>query len=134
MSCGQLQSQQGGCLCGGVRYRVTGELRDVINCFCSQCRKTSGHHVAATSVANTKFELLNQDTLKWYQSSQQARRGFCGDCGSNLFWQRDDAVTISIMAGTLEAPTGLATVQNIFLEDMSDYHEIPALSGHDATN
>ena len=119
----------GGCLCGGVRYRLSGEARGIINCFCNQCRKTSGHHVAATSVANTDFELLRQDTLKWFQSSPQARRGFCGDCGSSLFWRRQDGDMISIMAGTIDSPTGLATVENIFTQDMGDYHQIPPLTG-----
>lgn len=123
-----LPSLTGGCLCGAVHYRLSGEPRGIINCFCSQCRKTSGHHVAATSVANTDFELLRDDSLKWYQSSPQARRGFCNDCGSSLFWQRQEGDTISIMAGTIDSPTGLATVENIFTRDMSDYHEMPPLT------
>ncbi|HGG64526.1 MAG TPA: GFA family protein, partial [Rhodobacteraceae bacterium] len=36
----------GGCLCGAVTYVVNGPLRDVIACHCTQCRKSSGHHVA----------------------------------------------------------------------------------------
>ena len=39
----------GGCLCGGVRYAVTGPLRDIIACHCEQCRRSSGHFVAATA-------------------------------------------------------------------------------------
>ena len=39
----------GGCLCGGVRYAIRGELRGVIACHCAQCRRTSGHHSAMTS-------------------------------------------------------------------------------------
>lgn len=31
------------------------------------------------------------------------------------------------MAGTVDTPTGLATMKNIFLEEMSDYHTVPSL-------
>jgi len=117
----------GGCLCDGVRYRITGELRGVINCFCGQCRKTSGHHVAATRVNLADFELIDDSTLHWYDSSQEVRRGFCRKCGGNLFWQNHCRDTISIMAGTLDAPTGLATIDNIYTDDASDYQIIPEL-------
>ncbi len=108
-------------------FRLNGALRDVNNCFCAQCWKTSGLQVAATSVFNADLELLIQDTLKCFRSSDQARRGFCGECGRSLFWQRDGDETTSIMAGTIDAPTGLVTAQNIFLKDKSDYHEPPTL-------
>ena len=117
----------GGCLCGGVRYRVTGELRGVINCFCGQCRKTSGHHVAATRARRADFHLGRDSTLKWYRSSEKAQRGFCCRCGGNLFWRHRDRDTISIMAGSLDQPTGLATVENMYVGDAGDYQVIPDL-------
>ena len=124
----QVEVRNGGCLCEGVRYRLTGECRDVINCFCGQCRKTTGHHFAATRVGMNQFELLNDETLDWYPSSDNAKRGFCNRCGSSLFWQQYGTDTISITAGTLDKPTGLITTKNIFVEEMSDYHRLPELS------
>ena len=120
-------AKSGGCLCGGVRYRVERVLRGVVNCFCGQCRKTSGHHVAATQARRADFYLEKDDTLKWYHSSEKARRGFCRECGGNLFWRHDEEDTISIMAGTIDEPTGLETIDNIYTDDASDYQIIPAL-------
>ena len=117
----------GSCLCGGVRYRASGELRGIINCFCGQCQKTSGHHFAATRVAQADFELLSDSTLTWYRSSPGARRGFCRRCGGNLFWEKEGLDTISITAGTIDKPTGLAVIDNIYVEDANDYHIIPEL-------
>lgn len=117
----------GGCLCGGVRYQTVGELPDVVNCFCTQCQKTSGHHFAATRADLNQFELLSNTTLRWYDSSEVAKRGFCNRCGSSLFWQRNGAQTISITAGTLDKPTYLETTRNIFVEYKSDYHDLPVL-------
>lgn len=119
--------RKGGCLCGRISYRISGEIRGVINCFCSQCRKTSGHYVAAVRCALEQFELIGDDTLTWYDSSNSARRGFCSKCGSSLFWKPNQGNTISVMAGTLETPTHVESIQNIYVEDMSDYHDLPNL-------
>ena len=118
----------GGCLCRGVRYRLKGELRGVVNCFCEQCRRTSGHHVAATRAPLSGFTLESDVTLTWFESSPEAKRGFCNRCGGILFWQHRDRDSISVMAGTLDTPTGLSTIENIFEEDMSDYHAPPPLT------
>ena len=111
----------GGCLCGAVTYRVSGPMRPVVACHCSQCRKSSGHHVAASSARREDIEITGEIT--WFQSSETARRGFCGTCGSNLFW--DGAGThLSIMAGSLERPTGLRLAGHIYCADKGDYYEI----------
>ena len=123
----QDQSKQcisGGCLCGGVRFQASGPVRDVIYCHCSQCRKTSGHFGAFTNVKREKLEMLAEDTLKWYVSSDQARRGFCSGCGSSLFWDSGDKSVIGIAAGTLNTPTGLKADRHIFVDDKSDYVKI----------
>ncbi len=117
---------RGGCLCGGVRYEIRGPLRDVIACHCSQCRKTSGHFVAASQALSADIVLVESSTLKWYRSSPEAKRGFCTECGGNLFWRPDgqNPPVTSIMAGTLDAPTGLKIIKHIFVADKSDYYEI----------
>jgi hypothetical protein len=117
---------QGGCLCGGVSYRTRGALRDVIACHCSQCRKSSGHFVAATQLPSAELQLTESATLRWYRSSESAERGFCARCGGNLFWRETAAGSkyTSIMAGTLDPPTGLRIVQHIYTADKSDYYEI----------
>ncbi|MEL6677848.1 MAG: GFA family protein [Pseudomonadota bacterium] len=125
----------GGCLCGAVTYEVAGPLRDVIACHCSQCRKTSGHHVAATSAELATIAVAGAVT--WYGSSAGAERGFCPVCGSNLFWREVDGDRMSIFAGTLDGATGLRTAGHIFAADKSDYYEInddaPVFPGFDAS-
>ncbi len=114
----------GGCLCGAVRYQVRGPLRPVVNCHCGQCRKFHGHVAAYTSAARADLVLTEDRGLKWYQSSDFARRGFCGDCGASLFWERLDEDQISIAAGGIDGPSGLKTVQHIFTAHKGDYYEI----------
>lgn len=57
-------------------------------------------------------------------SAAHARRGFCAECGSSLFWDAPDRDTISIAAGTLDGPTGLRTTQQIYTADAGDYYEL----------
>lgn len=112
----------GGCLCGAIRFRITGPLRPVIACHCTQCRKTSGHHVAATSAARQDIKVTG--TPVWYGSSDRARRGFCGTCGSNLFWDSEGDPRLSIFAGTIDGETGLQIAGHIFTDDKGDYYSI----------
>ena len=112
----------GGCLCGAVHYTISGTMRPVIACHCTQCRKTSGHHVAATSAHRDQIAVTGEVT--WFQSSDSARRGFCGTCGSNLFWD-GEGENLSIFAGTIDGPTGLQIAGHIFCADKGDYYDLP---------
>ncbi len=119
MSDGQVS---GSCLCGGVKYSVAAFMRPVVACHCTQCRKTSGHYVAATKARNSDLTMISDDTLTWFRSSDVAERGFCSRCGSNLFWRPVDGDTTSIMAGALDAPTGLKLEFHIFKKSAGDYY------------
>lgn len=114
----------GGCLCGAVRYAIAGALRPVVFCHCEQCRRTSGHHVAATACRATDFTLVAAGGLRWYRSSPKAERGFCERCGSNLFWRPAHGDYLSIMAGTLDVPTGLHAESHVFVGSKSDYYSL----------
>jgi hypothetical protein len=116
----------GGCLCGGVRYEVRGRLRDIIACHCRQCRRTSGHFVAATACRRAAFALLRSATLKWYVAVPGFRRGFCSECGSNLFFEAEAGERVSIAAGSLDEPQGLKIVAHIFASEAGDYYAIDA--------
>ncbi|NMM44132.1 GFA family protein [Rhodospirillaceae bacterium KN72] len=121
----ELDVREGGCLCGGVRYRLDGPLPDVTTCHCNQCRKTSGHYVAMTSIPKDRLTFLSDETLTWFPSSDFAERGFCNRCGGNLFYHRLGHDSYAITAGTMDGKTGLKTVRNIFVEDKGDYYDLP---------
>jgi len=113
----------GGCLCGSVRYAVTGPLRDVVMCHCSRCLRTHGHAAAYSACAREDLALVRDDGLRWYEADGRAR-GFCGECGASVFWSAAERDTISIAAGTLDQPTGLKTVAHIHTREMADYYAI----------
>ncbi len=114
----------GSCLCGAVRYAITGVLRDVILCHCVMCRKTHGHIGAYAATAKTALQLTESRGLRWYASSAIARRGFCGECGSTLFWEPASKDYTAVAAGTLESPTGLETTLQIHVDSAGDYYHL----------
>jgi hypothetical protein len=111
-------------MCGAVRYRVSGPLRDVVGCHCSQCRRMTGHYLAATAARLSDFTVLSPAELRWYEASREARRGFCGRCGSTLFWAAHGRDYVSIAAGSLDDATGLKIDCHIFVKDKGAYYQI----------
>ena len=118
---------RGRCECGAVAFEIDGPLRDVVACHCTQCRRTSGHYSAYTSACIAHVRFVTDEGLVWYRSSSTAERGFCGRCGSNVFWRPlREPERISIAAGSLEGDTGLTLSQHIFVADRGDYYTVPA--------
>jgi hypothetical protein len=119
-----VQTTKGHCLCGAVVYAVQGELRPIIYCHCEQCRRSSGHFVAATACRPEQLSIDGEENLQWYQSSASAQRGFCRHCGSNLFWKPSNGGHWSIWAGSIDRPTKLTASQHIYVHMKSDYYDI----------
>ena len=114
----------GRCLCGRVTLSAARLEREVVYCHCSQCRRQTGHFYAATAARDADLVVVDDDALAWYAASDTARRGFCRHCGSNLFWKANGGATTSILAGCLDAPTGLRAERHIFVDDKGDYYDI----------
>jgi hypothetical protein len=93
-------------------------------CHCEQCRRTSGHFVAATACKPSQISFDADVGLEWYRSSPEAKRGFCKSCGSNLFWAPEHHPYWSVFAGALDRPTGLKAASHIFVHMASDYYDI----------
>ena len=119
---------KGRCLCGQVQFEVHGDLRDIVNCHCSKCRKFHGNYGAYTSVKVENLKIIKQKSLKWYKSptdeTANVHRGFCSECGSSLFWHPKDQPNISIAAGSLDSPTNLKTIGHIWCSQISDFYKI----------
>lgn len=111
----------GHCLCGKIGFRGTyDDSNDLKACHCSQCRRWSGHYWAA--ILPKWLEIRGEP--KWYRASDFASRGFCPDCGSSLFWQRDGSSIIDVAAGAIDNPTGLRLQGHIFTANKGDYYDI----------
>ena len=113
----------GSCLCGDIRFEVTGDLLGKVSaCHCGQCRKQSGHHWASGNVHEDGVAITGP--VAWYEATTLARRGFCGRCGAFLFWKAHDEDQISFSLGALDDTAGVHLQQHIFVADKGDYYEI----------
>ena len=118
---------KGSCACAAVTFEVNGPLRPIISCHCIQCRKTSGHFVAATATRRRHFQLISDTTLRWYSAQEGYRRGFCDTCGSSLFFESRDEDRVSIAAGCLDpGHANLVLTATIFAAEKGEYYTICA--------
>jgi hypothetical protein len=82
---------------------------------------------AATAAKFDELDFSEERGLRWIKSPDSAHdalRGFCGECGSSLFWRVPGSEKVSIAAGCLDPPTGIRTVQEIWVESAGDYYEV----------
>jgi hypothetical protein len=115
---------RGSCLCGAVTFEVSGELPAPDACHCRNCRKQSGHFFASTDVPKSSLRVEGEGRVGWYQSSEKVRRGFCGTCGSTLFWDPVFRDWIGVAMGAFDTPTQTTLGVHIFVAGKGDYYEI----------
>jgi hypothetical protein len=89
------------------------------------CRRWHGHVGAYCAVDREHFQLTEARGLRWYASSPGVRRGFCGECGSSVFFDEASLPKMAMCAGTLDAPTGIREKAHIYVASKGDYYDIP---------
>jgi len=118
---------KGSCLCGRVTVRVEGELEQQPEaCHCVQCRKQSGHFLAAVNVRKRRLTVQGEENVRWYRSSEKVERGFCKTCGSVLFWapNMEGYEWIAVAMGLFDGPTGTRLGKHTFVADKGDYYDL----------
>ncbi len=80
---------EGGCLCGAVRFRLSLPSKWCAHCHCRMCQREHGAgYVTWVGFESDHFTLLSGEAqLNWYPSSPEAKRGFCGNCGSSMLFE-----------------------------------------------
>lgn len=115
---------KGSCLCGAVRITVDMELPQPTACHCTACRKQTGHYEASVDVPRSAVSIEGEKAVRWYHSSDKARRGFCGICGSTLFWDPLHRDWTAIAMGVFDGKTNTSLSMHIFVAEKGDYYEI----------
>jgi hypothetical protein len=100
----------GGCLCGGIRYRYEGEVREASYCHCADCRRVSGSAFGVSvPVEAIGFEITLGEPKSYTRSGDSGRpvtRFFCPECGCPLFTVPPLHPEIRfIKAGSLDDPS-----------------------------
>ena len=120
----------GRCDCGHVAYEAEGEIEGVISCHCKQCQRIHGIYKPMLMVNKSDLKFTNDSWLGWYDSSDDAKRGFCKDCGSAIFKKpNDDAPEMSdkIMpsVGSLDDTSEWKNKLNVFVKFRGHYYNMP---------
>ncbi|MCI4662236.1 MAG: GFA family protein [Neomegalonema sp.] len=113
----------GGCNCGAVRFEGVLSERGIGVCHCKMCRRAaSGPFMAARMTGG--ITVTEPRGLKWWQSSDWGRRGFCGECGSTLFWGSPDPTSTdwAISAGALDIDPDREIFEHIFADCAAPYY------------
>ena len=130
----------GSCLCGAVRYEISGKLRDAGHCHCSMCRRAHGAAFATyASVEPAAFRwVAGAELVSYYESSPDAGRIFCRVCGSTLGSMESGQIE-SITLGTVLGDAGVAPRSHIFVgskarwdritDDLPHFEEMPPGEG-----
>ncbi|TSC71718.1 MAG: hypothetical protein G01um101470_514 [Parcubacteria group bacterium Gr01-1014_70] len=115
---------KGGCHCGAIRFKVTGEPSWVGACHCVDCRKISGSPYVVFAGYKTKNVEMLQGTPKEYASSEKVRRSFCEVCSSPFAYTyvslsskrypSSESGTFFIPVGVFDDPSGLAPKKHIW--------------------
>lgn len=108
----------GSCLCGAVKYEVTGKPTRFLHCHCSRCRKATG-----SGHASNLF--VQPGLLKWLAGEDQVRsfkvpeakrftNNFCATCGSRVPRQAPGTDVVMIPAGSLDVEAPIKPQGRIF--------------------
>lgn len=118
---------KGSCLCGEIRYELSGGILGINYCHCGQCRKASGSAFATTlAVATDKFVILQgANCLKAFESSPGKKRYFCANCGSPIYSQFEASRdTVYVRLGTLDEDPGIRPEVHIHVASKAPWYEI----------
>jgi hypothetical protein len=128
----------GGCQCGAVRYRSSAVMDNAHLCHCRMCQKAVGN-VFAALVATPKDDFSwSRGTPTRWRSSANVERGFCGICGTPLFYDDITSDGIAVTIGSLDDPAAFPPLTHDGIEgriywlqslnDVPDFGETDQLS------
>lgn len=112
------EAYRGQCLCGGVVFHVEGPIDHVDACHCKMCQRWSGGPFIGADLRHNNVAFEKDETLRWYDSSDWAQRGFCSECGASMFYRLknvDDFWAVAI--GTLDDPPNTELGKEIFIDE-----------------
>ncbi|MAB98137.1 MAG: hypothetical protein CMK71_08720 [Pseudomonadaceae bacterium] len=96
---------EGGCLCGSLRYTVEGEPLMAAICHCTMCRRAHAAPAVAWALYRQEQVAFTQGQTTLYASSEDAQRGFCATCGTQItFTATFLPGLIDISVGSLDTP------------------------------
>lgn len=126
---------EGGCVCGSVRYVITGEPLRATVCHCTWCQRRTGSAFSVESAFNeeqvkitggplTKYRHISDESGRWLDLE------FCPKCGTNIGFTLEWRPGIRVIdAGTLDDPSWInadvCQMRYTFLRSAQRWSEVP---------
>ena len=116
----------GSCLCGNIKYSASSEPLFMVNCHCQSCKKTSGSMFSALVGIPEPSLSIEGDTISSYQSlgdsGQPIRLHFCTNCGTLLFSKAEaNPGVVFLRAGTIDRDFNFFPTANVYWRDYQDW-------------
>jgi hypothetical protein len=108
----------GSCLCGAVRFAVTGDFERFFLCHCEHCRKDTGSAYAANLFSTTaRLEwIAGEDSVRTFRLlGSRHQRSFCAECGSALPGLQMDGALLVVPAGSLDTALTIRPDGHLFV-------------------
>ncbi len=115
----------GSCLCGNVKYEISGEVGEIVHCHCQTCQKAHGTAFVSTArVADKDFHILGDSKLKSFESSPGKNRFFCPNCGTQVYAKRKETEHIILRLGSLDSDPKTKEHKHIWVSEKACWYTI----------
>ncbi len=117
----------GHCLCGAVRYEISGKPLAMLYCHCEECRRATGSSLnTSIFVRKDGFRVVaGEDAVSYHETAPGNLRHFCSRCGSPLFKHFPEPPDlITVRAGTLDSDPGVPPSGHIWVSEKAPWFEI----------
>jgi hypothetical protein len=124
-------SEEGGCACGAVRYRMTAAPLIVHACHCRDCQRLTGSACATNIWIERRFVETDHARLRSVMltgGSGKPHEVFaCPDCGTAIYskYHASPGDTVLLRAGTLDRPEAVAPDVHIFTRSKMPWFQLP---------
>ncbi|WP_075186394.1 GFA family protein [Teredinibacter haidensis] len=111
----------GTCLCGKVTITPKHLDHNLGACHCTSCRKWSGGPLLAVD-CGTDCDIEGEEYVSVFNSSEWAERGFCKNCGSNLFYRLKQSGQYILPVGLFDDDEAFEFDHQIFIDSKPEYY------------
>ncbi len=112
----------GSCLCRAVKVKAKAMSHEVGACHCSMCRQWGGGPLLVVD-CGTDVEIMGEENVSAFASSEWAERGFCTKCGTHLFYKLTESQQYIVPVGLFTEANDLEFANQIFIESKPSYYE-----------
>jgi hypothetical protein len=120
----------GGCLCGNIRYRISGKPTRPHFCTCRMCQRWSGAPIVAWVDFPRESATFDGPggNPAFFRSSKASQRGHCPKCGGAICAVDDGADTICMTIASLDDPHAIVPKSQSYPGSAPSWLKVEAVS------